>query len=797
MKMRSLLTLVAVILYSITSFGQNDEMKGFFDFRWDEDLGKVFLTVKELDKEFLYVNSLAAGVGSNDIGLDRGQLGNTRVVKFTKVGNKILLIQPNYDYRAESDNLEEVKSVREAFAQSVIWGFEPLQGDEGYIIDISDFLMRDSHGVASRLSSQNQGNYGIDPSRTALYKPAIKNFPKNSEFEAMITFKGQAKGYNIRSVTPSPDAITVRMHHSFIELPDDKYEKREFDPRAGYFGITYQDYATPIDQPLVKRFISRHRLEKKDPNAAISEAKEPIVYYVDRGAPEPVSSALIEGASWWNQAFEAAGFKDAFRVELLPEGVDPLDVRYNVIQWVHRSTRGWSYGASVTDPRTGEIIKGHVSLGSLRVRQDFLIAQGLMQPYDGGEVSDEMMKMALARLRQLSAHEVGHTLGLAHNFAASFNDRASVMDYPHPYFALNDDGSINLDDAYDVGIGEWDKVAIKYGYGVYENESAMKKALNDAFDGGMKFITDQDARPLGGAHAYAHLWDNGKNAAEELNRLLKVRKKILGEFSMDAIPEGAPVSSIEEVLVPMYFMHRYQMEAAVKLIGGLDFSYSVKGDGSSTPQMIAPPIQKDALHSLTEVIKAENLMLPDQVLELIPPRAYGYYRTRESFKSKTGVAFDGITPAATISDQVFGMILHPERVNRLLEHKSRETSQLGLSFVIDDLMKHTWNATKYNGYAREVQRAVESQLLIALFQLASSEDVQIQANAIAFQKIKELESSLKKQTKKAVGDEAAHINFSLKMITDYYKKPEIYKELSAPNPPDGSPIGTIMCSFHD
>jgi len=350
------------------------KQEGYFNFYYDEGVGKLFLEVDKINEEFLYVNSLAAGIGSNDIGLDRGQLDGEHVVRFEKYGNKLMLVQPNYDYRAVSNNQDEVKSVAEAFASSVIGGFEiKTKSDDTYLIDITDWLLRDSHDVSGRLRSANQGNFSVDKSRSAIYMDATFNFPKNTEFESLLTFSGEAKGWWLRSVTPSSDAVTVRTHHSFIELPDSNYTPRVFDPRSGFFSISYQDYATPIEEPLVKRFIVRHRLEKKDPNATLSKAVEPIIYYVDRGAPEPIRSALIEGASWWNQAFEAAGYKDAFQVKVMPEGAHPLDVRYNVIQWVHRSTRGWSYGSGITDPRTGEMIKGHVSLGSLRVRQDFKI----------------------------------------------------------------------------------------------------------------------------------------------------------------------------------------------------------------------------------------------------------------------------------------------------------------------------------------------------------------------------------------------------------------------------------------
>ena len=439
-----------------------EKFEGFFTFYFDAKNNKVYLEVDRLDTEFLYVYSLSSGIGSNDIGLDRGQIGNEQVVYFEKSGNKLLLIQPNLKFRANTSNELERKSVEQAFARSVLFGGDIVEQEKNiFLIDITEFLMRDAHGVASRLKATEQGTYKLDTKRSALNLERTKAFPMNVEFDIFLTFQGEPKGSWIRSVTPNPELVSVAQHHSFIELPDNGYKKRVFDPRSGSYPFEYYDYATPVEEPLVKKFITRHRLEKKDPSAMISEAVEPIVYYLDNGTPEPVRSALLEGGRWWNQAFEAIGFKDAFRVEILPDDADPLDVRFNVIQWVHRSTRGWSYGNTVTDPRTGEIIKGHVSLGSLRIRQDFLIAQALMnKPFaERDDNHKEILELSLARIRQLSAHEIGHTLGFAHNFAASTKGRASVMDYPHPKVDLLN-GEVDFRDAYDVGIGDWDKVSV-------------------------------------------------------------------------------------------------------------------------------------------------------------------------------------------------------------------------------------------------------------------------------------------------------------------------------------------------
>ncbi|HEY8411574.1 MAG TPA: zinc-dependent metalloprotease, partial [Pyrinomonadaceae bacterium] len=581
------------------------------------------------------------GIGSNDIGLDRGQLGSSSIVRFDRSGPRVLLVAPNYAFRANSNNPDERLAVKDAFAESTLWGFEVAAEEDGRVlVDATNFYLRDVHQVTNTLQRGQQGTYKLDQSRSAFYLPNTKNFPRNTEVETTLTFTGEPAGQYVRQVVPVPDAITVRERHSFVQLPDAGFKPRAFDPRAGYFGIQYMDFATPIDEPIVKRFIARHRLQKKDPTARVSEAVEPIVYYVDRGAPEPVRSALLEGARWWNQAFEAIGYRDAFRVELMPPDVDPMDVRYNVIQWVHRSTRGWSYGNSLTDPRTGEIIQGRVSLGSLRDRQDLLIAEGLLAPYDKtNTASPKLMEMVLARLRQLAAHEVGHTLGLQHNYAASPVGRSSVMDYPAPWAKLGPDGVPELSDAYATGIGEWDKVAIAYGYQDFApgtNESQMLDGiLSGAFARGLMYLTDQDARPESSSSSVAHLWDNGRNAVDELGEVMKVRAAALRRFGENNIREGAPLATIEEVLVPIYMYHRYQVEAAAKVVGGQDYTFSVKGKGDRNPQIVAPDEQRRALAAVLDTLKPEALAVPDSLLRLIPPRPSGYPRTREDFRTRT------------------------------------------------------------------------------------------------------------------------------------------------------------------
>ncbi len=673
-----------------------------------------------------------------------------------------------------------------------MFGF-PIKETKGetYIIDLTPFLLLDAHHVAYRLKKAKEGTYKLDKTRSTLWLENTKAFPKNVEFEALLTFVGEPTGKNLGTVAPDVTAISVIQHHGFVELPDNNYQPRVFDTRSGSYAMSYMDYATPIWEPIKKRFIYRHRLEKKSPDAEISEAVEPIIYYLDTGTPEPVRSALLEGASWWNQAFEAIGYSNGFQVKMLPKGADPLDVRYNVIQWVHRSTRGWSYGGSISDPRTGEIIKGHVSLGSLRIRQDFLIAQALIdQPFaERDDNYQQMLEMALARIRQLGAHEVGHTLGFTHNFASSPTNRSSVMDYPHPMLKL-ENGKVVFTNAYDTGMGDWDKVTVAYSYSDIpkgENEKEyLTKLLDKAFASGLQFIADADARPQGSAHAKAHLWDNGANASEELENVLAIRKQAIANFSIDNIRNGEPYSVLEDVFVPLYFFHRYQTEAAVKSIGGLDYNYAVKGSDGIVVEVISKKEQEKALAVVLKTLEAKTLMIPEAQLKLFPPRAIGYPRTRESFKSNTNVAFDALGATETASEMTLRLLLNPERANRLIQQKALDKNAMELDYMLFELIDKVFFEKTNSDYEKEVQQTIQYVTLQYLFNLSVNSKSIPQVKAIVNKNIDDLTSELK-------GNKTTFNLQLLREIADFRKFPEKFKQYKAPKIPDGSPIGSFQC----
>ena len=805
-ELRKLLLRAAIIVTCVLSFATTQAqelpsiddtvadasaMDGYFNMYWDENSGKFYWEIDKLETEFLYQVSMGSGLGSNPIGIDRGQLRGTYVLRAERVGARVLLLEPNYRYRATSDNPLEVQAVEDAFAPSVIWGFDIVAVDgDSVLVDATDFFLRDARDVVGQIAARGQGTFALDKSRSAIYLDNTNAYPENVEVEAMLTFTSRNPGNLVNAVAATGNSITLRQHHSIVQLPDDNYRIRIADPRLGTNGPTIQDFGTDIDTDMQTRLVARHRLEKANPDAARSEAIEPIIYYVDSGTPEPIKSALIEGAAWWNQAFEAAGFINAFQVMELPAGADAQDVRYNMVHWTHRRTRGYSYGGSVMDPRTGEIIKGNVNLGSLRLRQDYMMGQALVPAFDYlGEVAGDTSKsvnMALERVRQLSAHEVGHTIGFPHNYIASAYGRESVMDYPAPLVEITEDGEIDLSNAYLQRIGEYDKLNVRYAYEQFpegaDEAAELAAIVQESLDRGLLFMAHNNNNFVGAGHQFAGVWDNGANLVDHLKHEIEVRRIGLENFGETVISAGDPLSTLEYLLLPLYMHHRFQLNSAAQSIGGANYTYAVRGDGQVPFTIIDGEEQRDALETVLSTLTPEFLALPPAILEILPPAAYRYNRG-EPFPGRTGLLLDPLGAAEGSVTLTVESILNPQRMARLVAYGSMGDYP-DLEEVIDRLLAVTWGVDMPdNDYHTQIMHVVQRSTINEMMRQASGPDNAGEVKAVLAHRLDRLAGELED-----LRNPSAHQATAAADIRRWQVNPEAAQPAPALRMPPGDPI---------
>lgn len=774
--------------------GGMERRDGFIPIYLDPRQGRILLEIPRDSMRALLMITQATGLGSNPIGIDRGASGETHVTRFDHDGDRVLLVLENWSYRTSLANGDHARTVAEAFPPSTMAAM-PLLAQEGdkLLVDATEVVMRDWNDVASTLTRSQQGTYAVARDRSGVYKPYTKAFPENTEIDVSLTFATAGRpGPIVSAIVPDGHAFTVRQHLTFLKLPDAAgFTPRAQDPRVGYFGIAFKDYGRPIQEPLSVRWAARHRLERVNPNDPSSPIKEPIRYYVDRGIPEPIRSATLEGVRWWEQAFDRAGLKGGFKVDLLPEGVDPMDARYNVVQWENRNERGWSVGGALTDPRTGEMLKGMARLDSHRARTDYNLYAGLM----GAAPAAADTAFVLARVRQVSAHEVGHTLGLQHNYIASTYERGSVMDYPPPRVRLKSDGTIDVSQAYAVGPGAYDVWAIHWGYGVFGSREAdsLRAIVSDGLKKGYLYLSDADARPEYGSDPRVSLWDDAESPLTFLKHETDVRRVAIRNFGERNIRPGDPITLLQERFAPVYFMHRFALNGASKAIGGMEYANAVRGDAQQATRPVPYQQQMDALRATIAALAPQELAIPDTVVTLMSPNAASVTPSVELFGSRTRPAFDELAAAQTLSQMILDMIFQRDRAARLVEFANRGSGpHLTLGAAIDAAVAATWDAArpasaKLAAVQRVTQRAVADKLIL----LAADTDAAPEVRAMAELKIRDLTNRARAKQAAARGDDerASWVGIET-AFRRWVEKGEAPKQSPALVAPPGDPFGT-------
>jgi hypothetical protein len=770
-----------------------EKRDGFVPVYRDTTQGKIYLELPRDSVRMLVFFTLATGLGSNPVGLDRGEDGPSYVTRFDRDGARVLVVFENWRFRSSSANAAHRRSVAESFPPSTVAAL-PLLASEGgrLLVDATDFVVHDWMGVPFALRNADQGTYALARDRSGVNWEFTRAFPQNTELDARLTFATTGRPGGIVAVmAPDGQAFTLREHISLLPLPGAGYRPRALDPRVGYFAVEFNDYAQPIQADLTRRWIVRHRLERVNPDDPRSPIKTPIVYYLDRGIPEPIRSAMMQGAKWWEQAFADAGLGGGFVVRDLPEGVDPMDARYNVVQWVNRNERGWSVGGSLGDPRTGEILKAMARLDSHRARTDYNLYAGLM----GAAPAAADTAFVLARVRQVTAHEIGHTLGLAHNYIASTYDRASVMDYPPPRLRLDAHGDIDLSAAYAVGPGPYDVWAIRWGYGVFPpatEADSLRAIVAEGLRRGYLFLSDADARPDFASDPRTNLWDDAATPLAFLRYQMQVRRAALARFGERNIRPGEPVALLQERFAPVYFLHRFALASLAKAIGGMEYANAVVGDGQQETRPVAASAQRAALSALLGALEPAELAVPDTVLTLLGPRPYGYRSSVELVRSRARPAFDALGAARTLAQMIVDAVLQRDRAARLVAFATRESRPLTLAAVIDSLVARTWGpdvpgpgAAKLNALRRVAGRAVADRLLA----LAADTEAAPEVRAMIDLKIVELGTLARQRARSGSEESRAHWSAITADFTRWAERRTLPSPSPALRAPPGDPFG--------